>query len=262
MKVAALLVGDNYPGTSSSLAGCVNDIERMAAFLHRKHGTLEVRRLVDKQATSAAIADGLTWLRQPRPDFTPDLAFFVNSGHGCTVPDESGDEAKDWRFDQAIVPYDYGRKGLMLDDWLGYYYSQFDPRTLLVVHQDTCFAERADRLFTLGYRAKALDYKSLGCWARGATERSKAKVPSYQPNPNLILLAMSRKNETAADTIMDGAPCGAGTWAMLSVLEQQPQLTYAQAINRAADPLAQHGLPQRPQVCCTRPELLTRIAYT
>ena len=102
----ALLVGCNYPGTSSELRGCINDVLRMRTMLlgqgfpeqaimvlrdDQRHGQLPTKR---------AILDGLRWLVQGAA--RGDSLFFHFSGHGAQQRDHSGDEADG--YDETIVP--------------------------------------------------------------------------------------------------------------------------------------------------------------
>jgi uncharacterized caspase-like protein len=79
MTRRALCIGINdYPGTDSDLAGCVNDAADWAAAL-RKRG-FEVATLLDRKATGTAIRQGIRdLLVRSRPG---ELALVQYSGHG------------------------------------------------------------------------------------------------------------------------------------------------------------------------------------
>jgi len=91
MTDKALLVGINaYPG--APLAGCVNDVTDMAAYLTKeaKFDPAGIRLLVDARATKAEIETRLKWLvKDAKPG---DRLVFHYSGHGTQVADRTGDE--------------------------------------------------------------------------------------------------------------------------------------------------------------------------
>src|SRR3990172_12017033 len=127
MSLRAVCIGINdYPGTDSDLAGCVNDASDWAAAL-RKRG-FEVATLRDRKATGAgirnAIRDLLTRSR------SGDLAVVQFSGHGSLVPDEDGDEPDGT--DECLCPHDIEANGPITDDELFEAYSahQNDVRVL------------------------------------------------------------------------------------------------------------------------------------
>lgn len=82
-RLYALLVAiDDYAPPVPPLKGCVNDLEKMAAYLQKESGHFEIaiRQLVDEQATKAAIVEQFkVHLGQAADE---DVAFFYYSGHG------------------------------------------------------------------------------------------------------------------------------------------------------------------------------------
>jgi uncharacterized caspase-like protein len=129
----ALCVGINdYPGTDSDLAGCVNDARDWSAALEARR--FQVRRLIDREATGRRLRDAIgTLLGRAREG---DVVVFQFSGHGSYVPDADGDEA-DGR-DECLCPYDVGRHGPITDDELFEIYSARVPGVRLIVVSDSC----------------------------------------------------------------------------------------------------------------------------
>jgi len=81
----ALCVGVNdYPGTGSDLAGCVNDAKDWRKVLEQRG--FGVKSLHDKQATAAAIRGALGALVQGAKK--GDTVVFTFSGHGSWLPDD------------------------------------------------------------------------------------------------------------------------------------------------------------------------------
>ena len=133
MTLRALCIGINdYPGTDSDLAGCVNDASDWAAAL-RQRG-FEVATLRDRKATGAgirnAIRDLLTRSR------SGDLAVVQFSGHGSFVPDEDGDEPDGT--DECLCPHDVKRTGPITDDELFELFNARPAGVKVVMISDSC----------------------------------------------------------------------------------------------------------------------------
>src|SRR4030065_603519 len=89
MKRRALCIGINdYPGTGSDLAGCVNDANDWAAAFTDRGFT--VKKLIDRQAPGNAIRKAIESLVTGARK--GDSIVVQYSGHGSFVPDEDGDE--------------------------------------------------------------------------------------------------------------------------------------------------------------------------
>jgi hypothetical protein len=105
----ALCVGiDDY--ADRPLRGCVNDARAWGAAL-RQLG-FDVRYLLDRKATRAAILDGLRRLATSAR--SGDVIVFQYAGHGTQLKDTSGDEGD--LFDESIVPIDYADGAFLIDD--------------------------------------------------------------------------------------------------------------------------------------------------
>ncbi len=103
----ALLVGDNYPGTSSALQYCVNDTDDVYQALTTKYGfpAANIVYLKNEQCTDANIRAGINWL-VANSDANSYVAFYY-SGHGSkSTQDVDGDGV---RPDYSIVPFDFTR---------------------------------------------------------------------------------------------------------------------------------------------------------
>src|SRR5512132_1850851 len=106
MTKTALCIGINdYPGTGSDLAGCVNDARDWADALTERF--FETELMLDAQATGEAIRDGIR--RKLGGAQSGDVVVITYSGHGTWVPDDDGDEP-DHR-DEALCPYDIATRG-------------------------------------------------------------------------------------------------------------------------------------------------------
>src|SRR4030067_1087309 len=113
MKRRALCIGINdYPGTDSDLAGCVNDAnDWAAAFTDRGFA---VKTLNDRRATGNAIRKAIESL--VTGSRKGDSIVVQYSGHGSFVPDEDGDEQDGT--DECLCPYDLKEEGPITDEQL------------------------------------------------------------------------------------------------------------------------------------------------
>ena len=118
----ALLIGINYYGSKSQLNGCINDVHMMKDYLTSQGFSTaksDMRVLTDDgkndgSPTGVEIMRGLKWLTEGAK--AGDSLFLHFSGHGTQTKDLDGDEADG--MDEAIVPVDYEKNGLIIDDTL------------------------------------------------------------------------------------------------------------------------------------------------
>lgn len=133
MTKMALCIGINdYPGTDSDLAGCVNDANDWAAAFAKRGFSVE--KLFDRKATGAGIRTAIQNLMAKGKN--GDSLILQYSGHGSFVPDEDGDEPDGT--DECICPYDIGAEGPITDDELFDLFSTRAPGVRLVVISDSC----------------------------------------------------------------------------------------------------------------------------
>lgn len=118
-NVRALLIGINYYGTSSELAGCVNDVrQELATFQKTKFPVDEMAILVDEDGfpnvtampTRANIIKYMAWLVKGAK--AGDVLFMHYSGHGTQTKSQDQYEEND----QVICPCDYSKAGCIVDN--------------------------------------------------------------------------------------------------------------------------------------------------
>ena len=147
MVQKALIVGINkYPG--AALQGCVNDALGMEAMVKDHFGFTNIRLLLDEQATTANIKDGLTWLVQgAQPG---DVLLFHYSGHGSQIRDTSNLENEPDGLDEIICPIDLDwNTKIITDDYLKWAFDQVPAGVNLTVVLDCCHSGTAlDQLNT------------------------------------------------------------------------------------------------------------------
>jgi hypothetical protein len=289
MGTKVLLAGINtYP--DCPLKGCVADVMGMRDVLQQRYaiGSDRIRVLVDQQATTTAIVDGLRWLAEPEQDGSPAVRLFHYSGHGTFLADTSGDEP-DGR-DECIVPVDYATAGPMTDDALRQLYARFGSRSHLLLIMDCCHSGSIQRDFGQDVRYRFLpnsfeEEQRIEAAAERFQERRqqyvtvqlsdlrertvpedewqrriKAAMDSFDKQHwgqahvrgNVVLLAACRSDQTAADARFDSAYNGAFSYFLLDALRNAGNgLTYRSLIDLVGSKLYQANFRQVPQLECS-----------
>lgn len=223
-KSYGLFVGINYPGTSSELAGCVNDANTWGSlFGPLCDGAVAV--LHDADATRKNILGELAkaagLLR------SGDVLYFTYSGHGSWLPDASGDEP-DGR-DECICPVDYTR-GMILDDDLDAAFSSRRRGSLIIYVSDSCFSGTVfrmvgDPLADDGRPCRRPRFLPPSEWMpkskRKAAEEfavraaMQPRARSNAAKAGLIVLSGCKDTEYSYDAYIDGKSCGAFTYNLV-----------------------------------------------
>jgi metacaspase-1 len=137
----ALLIGINYTGTSAQLNGCINDINCIKDVLSRTFGYNKFVILTDQESMKPTRYNILTQLKKLVNESGRYSEIWIHySGHGTYITDKNGDERD--RRDEALVPLDYSKNGLVLDDELNQIIKNAKCQTRLVLdccHSGTSF---------------------------------------------------------------------------------------------------------------------------
>jgi len=225
---AALCIGINdYPGTSSDLAGCVNDARDWAAALAGRG--FAVSTLLDRKATGAAIRTSIRGLlSRARKGDTVLIQF---SGHGSFVPDEDGDEPDGT--DECLCPYDVVGKGPITDDELYELYSDRLPGVKVVMIADSCHSGTVARFAPITTPPATTEahpprrtvrflppgnFLSKRAADRLGTNR-RVRSTSAPGRNGALLLAGCQDTEYSYDAYFQGRPNGAFTFVALRALE-------------------------------------------
>ena len=200
----AVLFGLNYPGTSSALRGCANDVDNMAAYLKGKYGTIRKYKDIDpatrQYTTKSGMVRTLKSLAREARNKRLSSVFIHYSGHGSYTRDRSGDEA-DGR-DEALVPSDYRRAGLILDDELNSILTQFPSYTKVRIVMDCCHSGTiVDLPFNRVNPTSAI------------TNTKKGKIRA-----NCVMLSGCLDSQTSADAYIHRSFSGALTTSLLEAL--------------------------------------------
>ncbi len=243
----AVLAGSNYKGTPNELHGCIQDVINMRAMLEAKGYTI-IADLRDSDMSAenwlAALAE-----MQAKVNATSGAAIagHSHSHHGAQVRDLTGTEPDRLSEVYCADKFDWTPKTMITDKQMGRHVS--------------------------GYRSGVIYWDLADCCHAGDSLRSlwcPGERPRYIPNPELkgfisnlinpmvvsgeerkgILLAACRSNQTSADAVIDGKPCGAFTNAFLRAWGETPGASYRVLMAKATSILSLGGYDQRPELDC------------
>lgn len=219
---------------SAPLNGCLNDAKNIQVAVRQRFPISWHSQMLNRESTAKAMRDAM----EDAVKRSGDVTVVHFSGHGSFVPDISGDEIN-LPYDQVLVPVDYERNGMLLDDELGVYADKVPAGRKLIYWLDSCHSGGSSRSFGLGFLVHATKKTFRASTSRAlpahlvtqesidATHRevlSRGVISSLSKKDNAarrynnerhILIATARHNETAADAWIDKAWQGAGTAALL-----------------------------------------------
>ena len=249
MKKALCIGINDYPGTQNDLAGCVNDANDWSAELAGRG--FSVTKLIDAQATHAAMAGGIKTLIQGA--VSGDTLVITYSGHGTWLPDSSGDEP-DGR-DEALCPYDISSAGPLLDDQLRSLFAARAAGVRIVLLSDSCHSGSVTRgqeaVLDPGHpRAR---FMPLEAWmASDELPPSDARplhlVLGLKRSGGDLLLAGCLDTQYSWDTSFSGRPNGAFTYYALKTLRENNPANYGVWFKALRAYLPSSRLPQDPQI--------------
>lgn len=199
----ALLIGCNYPGTSSELKGCHNDVDHMEEYL-KKHN-YECTIMKDEPNSSNSPTKQNIIKTMTNLILSGSTHVFIHySGHGSYVKDYSGDE-KDGR-DECLVPCDYSYSGLITDDQIRAIISLAPKSLNISCIFDCCHSGTGMDLGWNVYKRIRGDYVLINSNQYKDTEC------------NVVMLSGCQDEQYSADAWQDGKFQGAMTWAFLKVV--------------------------------------------
>jgi hypothetical protein len=248
MTKTALCIGVNdYPGTGSDLAGCVNDAYDWAAAL--KERDFHTEPLLDARATGDAIRDGIRRLLGAAR--SGDTVVISYSGHGTWVPDQDGDEP-DHR-DEALCPYDVVSAGPLLDDELYELFCERARGVRAVLISDSCHSGTVSR-FAPSLRATAGTVRFLppaAFLSPAAASRAAriSRVTAGRPRYANLLMAGCQDFEYSYDARFGDRPNGAFSYVAIATLRDlKPDATYRDWMRAIAERLPSQDYPQTPSL--------------
>ncbi|CAE6364393.1 unnamed protein product [Rhizoctonia solani] len=282
-KRKAVLVGCNYPGTTASLEGCVNDVFNIKRFLIEHFGYEErnIRVLTDSESSHGEIGEALPtrsnivgYIRWLVEDAEPDDSLFFHfSGHGRQVTllsffwfgcrssivissnqkDLDGDEYDG--MDESICPTDYETAGVLVDDELHDILVKPLPEGAgLTALFDSCHSGSVlDLPWTYETSGAIKEPDDL----QGEAEDEAVAIDAHQKRfkwspADVISLSGCRDSQTSADAQFGGLPSGALSYAFIRAFAKFPQMTYAQLLKTILNEL-RGKFDQKPQLSSSHP---------
>jgi metacaspase-1 len=233
MKKAICIGINNYPGSANDLQGCVNDAKDWSAAL--TGFGFETSLMLDSQATRQNVKAALNGLVASAGE--GDVIVFTYSGHGTQVIDLNSDEGD--AYDEAIYVYD----GTILDDDLRTIINKVNPKATLVVISDSCFSGSVTRLIPENTKPRFMPARGVSA---GRVVRQRFLLP--EASMPEILISGCSDSEYSYDAEIDGRYNGAMSAMALSVIKQNPNVTYNEFYASLRKLLPSSEYPQTPQL--------------
>jgi hypothetical protein len=258
MAKRALCIGINdYPGTGSDLAGCVNDANDWAAAFAKRG--FRVATLFDRKATGAGIRKAIRSLLDASK--RGDSLVIQYSGHGSFVPDEDGDEPDGT--DECLCPYDIGTRGPITDDELFELFTAKAPGARLVLISDSCHSGTVARFAPISTpptmaglvaprRIVRFLPPAVFLAKREAAKMGLSRALHRSSPPGryaALLISGCQDTEYSYDAWFQGRPNGAFTFVALRALKSLPaKATYRDWYSEIRKALPSQQYPQTPNL--------------
>lgn len=266
--VHAILIGINdYAGPVRPLRGCVNDVQRMEAFIRERviaeHHALRIKVLLDASATRAAVIAALEELASADQD---DVAIFYFSGHGSQQqsPPEFWHLEPD-RLDETLVCHDSRTSGAwdLADKELGQLLARIGARCAhVVVVLDCCHSGSATRGDDVQGRRIPADQRVRPLssfivrpdemeWLAGgsATRDSGSRGILAKLGGSPLVMTACRDDELAKELTFDGIVRGVFSYALNDALHRVgASITYHDLFKRISSFVRNSAADQHPQI--------------
>jgi len=253
MSKRAVCVGINdYPGVESDLGGCVNDARAWATTLIELCGfsSGDVRLILNGEATQRNILSAIDEL--VGGGRAGDVLAFIYSGHGTWVPDAGVKDEVDGR-DEALVPCEADFDRLILDDDLRSRLGRMGPGASFTFIADSCYSGTVTRLLPGRARGgKVRFYPPPFDLARevGASSPLKKRISDISEERMAeIVMSAARDDEPSAEDSFEGVARGVFSYFAIKTLrESGPAITYEEWLARIRSSISAAGFPQSPQL--------------
>lgn len=239
-KKYAVCIGNNYPGTSAELNGCVNDANDWAEMLGREGYGVHLIHEADKDTAIAAL---LSVVREAR---FGDRIIFTYSGHGTWIPDLDNDE--DDRRDEALVMTDYMEGGLITDDELHSIMSQSRYGVGKLILSDSCHSGTLARMMgdPVQKKPRFLFPSEFLPISEVRVAEIENQVAATKPRPSASLISGCSDIEYSYDAWFSGRANGAFSYHAIRTYEPGITLNAWHDVIRTRLPNSSY--PQTPQV--------------
>jgi len=231
----ALLVGINYLGTSNALAGCINDVNNVNAYLSSKGFTCQ---LITDHTVLKPIRDTILHaLKQLLVNAVAgDVLVFEYSGHGTYVRDTNRDEVDG--YDEAMVCLD---RRILDDELKSLLVNHLKKGVTLFVLMDCC---HSGTILDLKYQYMDVD---------------KVNPKNLETAGKVYMISGCMDRQTSADAMINKQAQGAMTWSLLNTLK--PNITWRELLQSMRTLLKTSGYVQIPQLSTGTLEDMNSIVF-
>lgn len=249
----AILMGNNYTGTSNELRGCIADANRMKEMLQSWGFTCVVMTDLESGSLKVTRQNILNILNVTLSNLdTNDTCLIYYSGHGSLVNDPSGDEGSFGK-DSVIVPIDYQSSGIISDDTIRQQLLKATKGNAFCIF-DSC---NSGSVCDLRYNIFSSIYRTIVSLNPVLNPEHWTKTFSFaenttyaETNTNILSLSGSRDSQFSYE-IQDasGNYGGALTFALITVLRKEtPALLISDLFAKVKTKLSSWGITQNPQL--------------
>ena len=261
MSKLALLIGINYIGQSKKLRGCINDVKHVRQMLIEHMGykdknivmmtddlnpddenyptarkILSALRRIIVQMHHSRNKKSITLSREQLdcPN-TKKEVWFHFSGHSVSIADKNGDERDG--MDEAIVPVDYEKSGVIPDDFLHKYMRYIPKEVNFVSFFDSC---HSGTILDLKYRHFPNAFNVM------ENENSE----NSENSGKIMMFSGCRDNEKGIGFLENGKNwIGAMTRSMLDTLSKHNyEISCRELLDEMQHYMVKNGFSQRPQL--------------
>jgi len=235
----ALLFGINYTRSPQArLRGCINDVNNMAEYLREDLKYNNVKVYTDENNIHETGIQNIIHkiyklaILSHRQKINQVYLHF--SGHGTSTFDKNRDE-KDGK-DEAFVPSDYQRRGVISDDLFKRIFKIFNENTKVICIFDCC---HSGTIADLKYKWVSEDRKSI--------ENNDRPCRS-----NIITISGCRDNQTSADAynvMHEYTFTGALSSCLLMTLKENQNDTIFEIVDKTRNLLQSKRFSQKPELC-------------
>lgn len=255
----ALIVGINYTGTGSDLRGCINDANNINQMLLSEFAFDETKLVLEKEATTRGIMDGLRWLVAGA--VPGDVLVFHYSGHGSQIRSTIEPDG----LDEIICPIDLNwRDKVITDNELKQVFNGVPNGVNVSIILDCCHSGSGlDQDNTMeaarvqlhqeeplkdGEGSRFLPMPAeVEAYIRDEQLELREFVTSRDVNRSALLIAGCMPHQTSADAFIDGTYQGAASYALRKALLAGKD-TYRDIVNFMNDFMVANRFTQRPQL--------------
>jgi len=254
-----LIVGINYTGTGSDLRGCINDANNINQMLLSEFAFDETKLVLEKEATTQGIMDGLRWLVAGA--VPGDVLVFHYSGHGSQIRSTIEPDG----LDEIICPIDLNwRDKVITDNELKQVFNGVPNGVNVTVILDCCHSGSGlDQDNTMeaarvqlhqeeplkdGEGSRFLPMPAeVEAYIRDEQLELREFVTSRDVNRSALLIAGCMPHQTSADAFIDGTYQGAASYALRKALLAGKD-TYRDIVTFMNDFMVANRFTQRPQL--------------